>query len=44
LPQVDSSSLEEIVGAVMVHADMVAYSMEEFREALGLHSAPGGLG
>lgn len=33
-PQVDGVSLEEVVGAVLVHADSVAYSMDEFVEAL----------
>lgn len=34
-PQVDSQSLREWVGAVMPHADWVAFTMEEFESFIG---------
>lgn len=34
VPQVDLASLQEIVGVVMLHADFMAYSMEEFQTTL----------
>ncbi len=37
--QVDIASLEEVVGAVMLHADVMTYSIEEFLTWL-LASAP----
>lgn len=34
VPQVDLASLQEIVGVVMLHADFMAYSMDEFQRIL----------
>lgn len=38
VPQVDLQSVKDWVGAVMLHADWMAYTMEEFKEAIGHHA------